>query len=499
MSRFTNSKRFKYGTTATILTMAFIAFIVIFNIIFSALASKYMWYADMTEEKVYSLSDAAKEIMSDVTQEVYIHFASEPDELRNGTNAAMTRYIYNTALLLEDEFENVHVDAVSVVKNPSYFRQWYTTTATDIDTTSVILESGGEVRNYAAQAFYTYNDVNDLSTVWAYSGEKKLLSGIMQVTQTDEPIVTFTTRHGESLNTEAAIALAQVFEENGFTVTTADLTRDELDEDCRILVIYDPLYDFAGAEAEDPAFNEIEKVDRFLDNYGALLVFADPDAVGSLTNLNEFLEEWGIAFRADSVVRDMDHAMSVDGYSILAEYQKSDTMGGSIYSDLDSLGTPPKTVIRRSGPIDILWAEGGGLTGTRTVAPVLTSYDGAELVKNGAVEETGRYNLMTVTRESRIVDNEYYYAYVFAVGSPSLANMRYIQSNAYANEDILSAVMKAAGRERVLATIERKPFDDDEIEVTTAEANRWTVAMTVTFPVICALAGLVVITRRRRA
>ena len=57
------------------------------------------------------------------------------------------------------------------------------------------------MRNFAATAFFTFNDVSDPSTVWAYSGEKRMISGIMQVTQTEKPIVSFTTEHGEALNT----------------------------------------------------------------------------------------------------------------------------------------------------------------------------------------------------------------------------------------------------------------------------------------------------------
>ena len=495
-SSFTQTRRFKYGSVATAFTVAFIAFVVIFNIIFTALASKYNWFVDMTKEQVFTLSEPAKELMSDVTEEVYLYFASEPDELMNGQNSSYTRYIYTTALQLEEAFENVHVECVSVLKNPSFFREYYTTAATDIDTDSVVLVSGDEVRVFVATAFFTYNDPSDLSTVWAYSGEKKLISGIMQVTQTSQPKVAFTIEHGEQMDNAAP--LANIFAENGFEVVPVNLSQETLDEDTRILVIYNPMYDFIGAEAEDASFNEIEKVDKFLDGYGCLLVFCDPEHVDNLTNLNEFLEEWGIAYEANSSIRDTEHAMSVDGYSIIAEYQK-DTLGASIYSDLSALATPPKSIIRKSAPIDILWESGGGLNGTRDVSPVLKSYETSEKMVSGLSEETGSYNLMTLSRETRIVNNEYYYSYVIAAGSPSFANYSYLFSNSYANEDILSAAMKATGRERVLAVLDFKPFDDDEITVTTAEANRWTVAMTLVIPAIIGLCGIVVMTRRKHS
>lgn len=493
---FYQSRKFKYGSVATLFTISFIAIVVIFNIIFTALASRYMWYIDMTGEQVFTLSDEAKDIMSDIKNEVNIYFASEPDVLMSGSDSSYMRYIYTTALQLEEEFSNINVECVNVLKNPSFFRDFYTTAATDIDSDSVVVESNGEVRVFAAEAFFVFNDTSDASTVWAYNGEKKMISGIMQVTQTDTPKVIFTTEHGEDIS--SATPLASIFLENGFEVETANLANDNLDDDCRILVIYNPIYDFIGAEAEDPSKNEIAKVDAFLDDYGCLLVFCDSEYVENLTNLNEFMEEWGISYTSDAYIRDPEHSMSVDNYSVVAEYQ-SGTLGGSIYNDLNNLATPPKSIIRKSSPINILWESGGGLSGSRDVSAVLKSYDTSELVVNGQVEGTGSYNLMTVSRETVIVNNEYYYSYVIAAGSPTFANSSYVVSNSYANEDILSAAMKAVGRERVLAELKFKPFDDDEITVTTAEANDWTVAMTLVLPVIITACGLVIITRRKHS
>lgn len=495
-NNYLRSRKFKYGSVATAFTVAFIAIVVIFNIIFTALASKYMWYIDMTEEQLFTLSDEAKEIMSDIKSEVNIYFASEPDVLMTGENAGYMKYIYTTALQLEEEFKNVHVECVDVLKNPSFFREFYQTAATDIDTDSVVIESGGEVRVFTAEAFFSFSDLSDASTVWAYFGENKMMSGIMQVTQTEQPVVSFTTEHGESL--ESAYYLMQLFHDNGFEVNTVNLAQDDLSEDCRILVIYDPIYDFVGAEAEDASRNEIEKLDKLLDNYAAVLVFESPENVANLTNLNEFLEEWGISYVADTTIRDTEHSMSVDGYSIIAEYQK-DTLGASIYSDLNNLATPPKTIIRKAAPIDILWTEGGGLNGTRDVSAVLKSYDTSEQMEGGIVTGGGSYNLVTISRETRIVDNEYYYSYVMAAGSPTFASGSYLESNAYANDDIIGSAMKAIGRERVLSKLKRKPFDDDEITITTAESNRWTVAMTTVLPTIFAIAGAVVITKRKHS
>ena len=123
---FYSSKRFRYGTAAGAFTCAFIAVVIIFNIIFTALATKYLWYIDMTKESVFTLSDAAKEILYDIDDEVNIYFCSEPDALMNGTNGTWAKYVYNTAMQLEAAFPNIHVTCKDIVKHRAFFERFRT-------------------------------------------------------------------------------------------------------------------------------------------------------------------------------------------------------------------------------------------------------------------------------------------------------------------------------------------------------------------------------------
>ena len=75
-----SSKKFKYGSAATALTVLTVALIVLANVIFSALSSKFLWYADMTKSEIYTLSDATVEYLSGVDSEINIYFACEPDD-----------------------------------------------------------------------------------------------------------------------------------------------------------------------------------------------------------------------------------------------------------------------------------------------------------------------------------------------------------------------------------------------------------------------------------
>ena len=76
-----NQRKFKYGGAAIAFTVAFVAVIIIVNVIFSALANKYALYADMTKSKYYGISQATKDLLQDFDDEVTIIFCTPLDRL----------------------------------------------------------------------------------------------------------------------------------------------------------------------------------------------------------------------------------------------------------------------------------------------------------------------------------------------------------------------------------------------------------------------------------
>ena len=172
-SFFKNNKGLAHGTLAVVITAIVIAAVVLFNVGFTALSKASLWYFDMTKEQVFTLSDETKEILSGVTSDVNIYFTREEDDLMKGSGGTgeYMKYIYRTAKELEKEFSNVRVECVDIVKHPAFFDYYYNTAATNILTTSVIVESGGEFRLMSSDAFFVWSE--DRSYIWAYNGEAK--------------------------------------------------------------------------------------------------------------------------------------------------------------------------------------------------------------------------------------------------------------------------------------------------------------------------------------
>ena len=533
-----SARKLKYGATAIALTAVVIAAVVIFNTIFSALVYKYNWYVDMTKEGIYGLSDEGRVLLNEIEAPVNIRFCAPYDELESNWYMKM---VLSLVKEMAAEYDNITYDYIDIIKNPTASAKYKATTATSIKTTNVIVESGTEFRVFAATALFTQNESG---TIWAFNGEKKLISAMIQITQAETPIAYLTYTHGESSAIQVVdqivssgsyttnevldmlknnygydVSMLELLYDAGFEIRGIDLTKEDFDPAGRLLVICNPIYDFEGiSEDTKGRKSEIEKIDDFLDNYGNLMVFVDPDTE-ELPELYEFLSEWGIAFD-DSILKDPSSSLDTEHYSLVGDYAvdytsstsstssdttyNPDALGASLVKSMTELGTPPKTVVRYARPINRLWDSKDG----RITSTALYTSNNAEKYVDGEKVETGRYPLIVLSRESRYVyetdangerSQVLHSNYVFACGSRYLTSSDYLDKKAYGNSDILYAMMRTMGKTQVPADLDFKVFDDESLDITTAEATNWTIFLTAVIPACFLIAGAVVWIRRKHA
>lgn len=525
------SRALRYGSVSAVLSILLIAAVILVNVIFSMLADKYLWYVDMTKADLYTLSDACFDLLSNVTEDVTIYFCDQPDNLEDNTTQ---RYVHHTALELANKFPNVHIKYLDIWKNPSSVDKFKRSSDEAIYSTSVIFESGTEWATYALRSFFTFNTTTDTEP-WAYSGEKTFSSAILSVTKAESPIACITQNHGETFNSDAS-ALLDVLVETGYRIQPINLATEEIPEECRLVVVYNPTDDFLVKEEGISDISEISKLDVFLDGLNAMMVFMSPDNP-KLPHFEEYLEEWGIKFlrytdpadgrEYSAKVKDSQNALTQDGLTIIGDYTTSG-LGASIHKDMRAYGTPAKVVFKNVMPIvypdtyQIVTyhpednPESSGTTeqftyGTymssagvnRDIYDVFNSYPTAETVANGktigSANETDKYRLMTVTREQRMIDNSNAdSSYVWACGSIDFAKNVFLQSNTYGNTDLLMYSMHTMGKEFVPVGLELKIFDNTKIEgLTTAAADQYTWTLIILPAAITFVVGSVVIIRRK--
>lgn len=478
-------KKLKYGSIAIGITVFVIAAIVIVNVIFSALAYKNNWYIDLTEDKLYELSDAGRELLDtiDPEKEIVVHFCAPFDTLEGNPYSKMA---FELVKQIASSYDNITYDYIDTEKNPTAVAKYKSTTSSNIYEDSIIVESGTEFRLYSLRALFTFDSQED-TVPWAFNGERKIISAMVQCTQAEVPIAYVTSNHGETLSE----SMVELFYDAGYELKAIDLSKDDIEEDGRLIVISNPKFDFEGiSEATAGRKSEIEKIDDFLDGFGNVMVFLDPDT-NKLPELEAFLEEWGIAFD-NSVIKDPTSSLDPSHYTLVGEYSLEDTIGGSFVSNMLKVGTPPNVIVRYARPINILWEAANG----REVSTAIYTSKGAQKYVDGTLVEEGRFPLVTISRERRNVDNTAHNAYVFAIGSKYFTDDNYLKSS-YGNSDIIYLMMRSMGKVQVPIDIDYKVFEETALNITISDAISWTVAISAVIPAIILCIGIVIWIRRK--
>lgn len=490
------SKRFKYGSSAVTFTIAFIAVVVLINVMLTTLTTNFHWFIDMTTEGLYTISDSVHELIDPLNGRddvnIKIVFCMPKDQLEE---TYYYKLVHQSALNFAREFDFIDVEYIDVVAHPSSANPYRTTAGSTIKTTNVIITNNSDFRVFAMEGFYTFSE--ESSEAYALNAEYKITTAIIQMTEKN-PIAYFTTNHGEVTTSSS---LWELLSNAGYDVRTIDLTKDSIDyENAQLVIINGPRYDFAGNESE---VDEIKKIDAFLDNGGNMMVFMDPKAYSlrPLENLDQLLYEWGIKFEKN-IIKNVENSINVAGTSLSAVYAE-DGAGASLSKSVRSLESTPKVIVPYAMPITSTYRDGESSTvdqGSREISTVLYSPDKSyayDFEDETSEVAQGQFSVMTITSETRYIDNEAHYNYVLACGTTEFISEDLVSSNAYGNADIMYSAMKLMGKNTVPNGIPFRIFDNNKLDVTAGQAYTWTIIFTAFIPVVVIIVGIAVFVRRR--
>ena len=454
---------------------------------------------------------------------VKIIFCDLPDNLR--ANDSMN-LVYETARDLADRFpQYISVETVDIWNNATAVQKYKTTTYTSIGSTNVIIESGTEFRVCTLRSFFVF-DSADTTTPWGYSGEKTFASNILSVTQAESPIACITVNHGEVMRD---YQLLYALQDAGYKVQTIDLAYQEIPADCRLLVVYDPVQDCLVRDGVSD-ISEIEKIDRFLDGLNcAMMVFVDPETP-ALPNFEEYLEEWGVVINRytdnlgdtyGSVIQESSaQGLFSNGYTFSGTYVKGGA-GGSVYNLLSKNSNPPMVMFSNSTSLsysglyspthvtpedetkesyDCATYASNGVY--RTAYDIFVTSNGAKRMANGNevgnASKDGAYKLMTITRETQMVDNEPAYSSVIVCASTDFVTEAMLASPTYGNGDVIMSTSRNLGEETVPVDLDYKMFASTDITtMTTQSKNLWTTLLSVVPVVIILGVGVFILVRRK--
>lgn len=527
-----HTKKFRYGSVSLALTIVIIAAVILLNAVFTALSEKFLWYVDMTAEEIYTLSDEAKELLDSVDPDrnVTIIFCMPKDELE----AEQTlRYPLYTVLEMVQAYKNISVKYVDCLTNPSAVAQYKESSGQAINGYSMIVTSTFSAADPVTQEVKerTQSRVYSISSLYAkqneeivgYNGEQRLVSAILAVTQVETPVACYTMGHGEtdSLVTSASGSpLLTLLYETGYEVKGIDLIKEDIPDNCRLLVIFNPKSDFVGENLLG-AVNEIGKLEKYLQTSRALMTFFNHETP-VMENLESFLKDWGVEICRETVgdktsnylVKDAGQSFDVNGIINVAEYSKGG-LGESITRQLQESNYPKSvvfkyaTALKYSSTYETIYDDEQGCyygayysNGvSRDCYDVFTSTPKAVAEAHGNKVADGPFKYMTVTREALTDETtgKTVYSYVMACSSTDFAS-GYLTDTSYGNHTVLTRACHAMGGVQKSVSLDCKYFADMEIKtIQAADANQYTIVLTVVPAALIFIAGVYIMVRRKYA
>ena len=553
-------RKIRYGGTSLAITALIIAVVIILNAIMTLLTKRFMWYGDMTPDLHFTISDECFDLIGEVKDDdinspvemidkfradnkaynsangltegsegyrdenvmINILFPVEPDALESDST---TLYVKENAEELRAKFPDyITTEYVNSISNPKRFEKYLSSNTERISLDSIIIECGSEFRVRTLRSFYVFNKEEP----YAYNGEKAFASSILAVTRAEMPLACYTVNHGEKFPLSAEVdadgnqlvPFLDVLENAGYRAQPIDLSSEEIPEECRLLITFNPKQDFISGNNGLEKEGELKKLDAYLADRNAFMVFLD-HTTGELENLEEFLGEWGLAVRRNGddpiVVKDTQHANLSNYEAVIGNYDTNDIMDGwaqglsakVIFEDAmaieyarDYKVTTQPLATDETKSFEI----GGNVAYNRAVFTMFKSFEtasgyaaGSEVAKATASDP---FKLMGVSVETHYEQEKYSLiedsAYVMLCGSTDFASEKYLYSNSYGNEDLLLSVFQMCGREPVPVGLDFKEFANYEIEeISKGDATKYTVALTVAPMVIALFAGVFVLVRRK--
>ena len=292
-----SKKHIKNGSYTMVMSVIFIAVVIVINMIVSTIPSKYS-EIDISSQKLYSIGDETKEMLKDLEKDVTIYqIAQSGSEDEN---------IANLLKKYEDESKHIKVEQKDPVVNPKFVSQY---TSDDLSANSLIVVCGD--RNKVIDYNNMYETSIDYQTyssqTTGFDGEGQITSAIGYVTSENLPVLYTVEGHGEK---DMDSSVKEDIEKANMDIKSLNLlTEGSVPDDADCLFIDSPSTDFSS--------DEKDAIIEYLENGGKAMIFSDY-TTEDMPNFDAILENYGVQ-RVDGVVFEGDnqhYAMQMPYYLV---------------------------------------------------------------------------------------------------------------------------------------------------------------------------------------
>ncbi len=486
--RHFNMRSLKYGTASIVLTVVFVAAIVLLNVIVGLLSERFDAAADLTDAGLYTIGKDTESYISSLEKDVSITVLNSESDFEG--NGQIYKQVNEVLKKIAMANENVSLNYLILDQNPNYTSQFRGET---LSSNYIVVECENTERHRIISPYDYFSFNQDYLSYGQYivegsNIEQEAVSALMYVTNDDPVRVAFTEGYGEMDGS----ALSNLLTKNGYEVETINLANiDAIDPEIDFVVMFAPTLDVDN--------EQLAKLDRFLDNGGAfgknVLYFASAQQPQT-PNIEAFLNDWGISVGYSVIGQsDSNHIMSslMGQYAHFQQIANTDYAGNTYGSSLFMYGADIRPVIQ-------IW-EGGNKGGVEQTV-LMTTYDGAFLYPLDAGDdwdyntaESGVFN--DAVTAYRLQSDTQALSRLTVFGSEMFASSYFMQASNANNQDFFINMFNFISGKEEGISIKPKSFTYVGFDMNEQQSNILAVVLCIVIPVIVIAAGIVIWVRRR--
>lgn len=509
-----NQALLKRGSYSLAITAAVIAGAIILNILVGALNSRFVLEFDMSENKDNSIAEENIDFIKGVEDKITVTVCAAEDSYSQymgyyarqyevQDDAAYDYYAQTIKLIKKYEDYNKNIEVKFIDPQSSEFTaisSKYSSEGLAYGDIVVATEKDGKSKHKKVgftDIYSLYEDSTYASygyTMYTVSGNniETALTGAIDYVTSDK-IKKAAVIMGHTTSDYTSAYLSMLKENNYEYQVISDSIVNSISSEYDLVVIPCPSVDFIGSE--------LDAIAEFLDNDGALnkgLIFIADVTAPYLTNLYDFLSQWGIAIDEGILFETNANNYMPDDPTTLGSYPAGeDKILSGMELCITGYNIPMYAAFENEGSIK---------TSSLMTTPETTvaAPKGTTAGWTGADKYEGKsYSTVIQSMKSDYdEDNELIASYVTAFSSSHFLESQYSETASVSNKNILFAVTeRASGSDEsnisfVSKYITNESFSD---KVTAASSNAMRIIFMFMLPILTIAAGVYVYIKRKNA
>ncbi len=326
---------------------------------------------DVSSNKMYSLSDEAKDFFKNYKEDATIYVLASENDCDNVLNKTLKQI----------KSDNIKIEYVDVSQNP-YFASKYTDQQLSASSLIVVGKNGSKAIDIADIYQYGYDSSYNYSPQ-GYDAEGLIASALQSVLENKTVMVCEVKGHNE-------IALGDTFKsllaKGNFKTAELNLMTEDIPADCKILIINGPSVDLSKSD--------VDKITAFINNGGNVIASInsvngqEPITINDLPNYKSLLASLNVNVKPGLVFEDDSNYSIKVNYALLPNVLESDiTEGITGKKSVLAYESAAMTVDESSD------AQATALLETSDNAYIKSEISNQMSVARNSSDESGKFNL----------------------------------------------------------------------------------------------------------